>query len=163
MKLQPASKKEVIRIAKGSVILAVLLVLSMLLLSFVGVGTFSYRIVLSAAGGTAVAVLNFAMMCLMVQKADATQDEKLRRPRVQASYHLRLVLQAGWVVVAFLAPFLNVIAAAIPLFFPSATIYFLQVTGRLMPAGESPSPDRREDPKSGGEDPEEDTPGPFEV
>ena len=43
---------------------------------------------------------------------------------------------------AFFIPFINVIAAAIPLLFPTAVIYYLQFTGKLMPKEESPSTPR---------------------
>lgn len=156
MKLQPASRKEVSRIAVGCAAGAVLLILGFFVLSLLGIGTFSYTIILGAIGGSCVAVLNFALMCLMVQNAAGTEDKKLLKAKVQASYNFRLFLQAGWVLIAFLVPFLNVLAAAIPLIFPTATIFFLQYTGRLTtPSQAGPRTEPQEEP--------EDEPGPFEV
>lgn len=142
MKLQPASKKEVTRMAAGCSVCAVIEVAAFAVLHFCGIGQFSYRVVLGAVGGTAVAIANFALMCLMVQNAAGTQDQKLLKAKVQASYNLRIFFQAAWVAAAFFIPFLNVIAAAIPLLFPTAVIYFLQITGRLMPKDNTPSPAR---------------------
>lgn len=142
MKLQPASKKQLSRIAAGSSICAAIEIAAFAVLHFCGIGHFSYRIITGTVGGTLVAILNFALMCLMVQNAAGIQDQKLLKAKVQGSYNLRILVQAAWVIAAFFIPFINVIAAAIPLLFPTAVIYFLQVTGRLMPEEERPSPVR---------------------
>ena len=153
MKLQPASKKQLSRIAIGSGVCAVIEIVAFVVLHFCGIGQFSYRVILGTLGGTLIAIVNFALMCLMVQTAAATEDQKLRKAKVQASYNLRLFIQAAWVVAAFFIPFINVIAAAIPLLFPTAVIYFLQITGRLMPEDEAPAPTRK--PAAEEEEPED--------
>lgn len=137
MKLQPASRKEVSRIAAGSAVCCVILIVGLFLLSQFGIGTFSYRMIIGAIGGTLVAIANFALMCLMIQNAAGIQDQKLLRAKVQGSYNLRILIQSAWVAVAFFVPWINVIAAAVPLLFPTTIIYYLQMTGKLMPAGES--------------------------
>lgn len=154
MKLQEASRKEVIRMAKGCAVCAAVAIAGFFLLDQFKILHFSYRHVVGVLGGTVVAVMNFALLCLMVQGAAATEDTKVRKAKVQASYNLRLAVQAAWVVAAFLLPFVNVIAAAVPLIFPTVVISFLQSKGKLV----SPS-DR---PKA--EDPEDLPPhaGPFE-
>ncbi len=160
MKLQPASKKQLSRIAAGSSICAVIEIAAFVVLHFCGIGRFSFRIILGTLGGTLIAILNFALMCLMVQTAAATQDQKLRKAKVQASYNLRLFVQAAWVVAAFFIPFINVIAAAVPLLFPTAVIYFLQITGRLMPKEETSASTREPVPE---EENSEDNLNSFEV
>ena len=160
MKLQPASKKQLSRIAAGSSICAVIEITAFVVLHFCGIGRFSFRIILGTLGGTLIAILNFALMCLMVQTAAATQDQKLRKAKVQASYNLRLFVQAAWVVAAFFIPFINVIAAAVPLLFPTAVIYFLQITGRLMPKEETSASTREPVPE---EENPEDNLNSFEV
>lgn len=160
MKLQPASKKQLSRIAAGSSICAVIEIAAFVVLHFCGIGRFSFRIILGTLGGTLIAILNFALMCLMVQTAAATQDQKLRKAKVQASYNLRLFVQAAWVVAAFFIPFINVIAAAVPLLFPTAVIYFLQITGRLMPKEETSASTREPVPE---EENPEDNLNSFEV
>ena len=160
MKLQPASKKQLSRIAAGSSICAVIEIAAFVVLHFCGIGQFNYRIILGTLGGTLIAILNFALMCLMVQTAAATQDQKLRKAKVQASYNLRLFVQAAWVVAAFFIPFINVIAAAVPLLFPTAVIYFLQITGRLMPKEETSASTREPVPE---EENSEDNLNSFEV
>lgn len=162
MKLQPASRKEVARMAVGCGICAVIEMVGFAVLQLFGIGRFSYRIVIGAAGGTLVAVLNFAMMCLMVQNAAGIQDQKLLKAKVRGSYNLRILFQAAWVAAAFFIPFINVIAAAIPLLFPTAVIYFLQITGRLMPKEEAPAP-RPAPQENKPEDEPEDHLNSFEV
>ena len=147
MELQPASKKQLFRIAAGSSICAVIEIAAFAVLHFCGIGRFSYRVVLGALGGTAVAIVNFMLMCLMVQNAAGIQDQKLLKAKVQGSYNLRILFQAAWVAAAFFIPFVNVIAAAIPLLFPTAVIYFLQITGRLLPKSSSPAPAREPAPE----------------
>lgn len=161
MKLQPASKKEVTRIAVGSSICAVAEIAGFLILSLLGIGTFGFPVIIGTVGGTLVAVGNFTLMCLMVQNAAGTQDQKLLRAKVQGSYNLRLLLQAAWVVAAFLIPFIHVIAAAIPLLFPTAVIYYLQVTGKLMPKSDTPAAPRQIVEEDGEEN--EDNLNSFEV
>lgn len=142
MKLQPASKKEVSRMAVGCGICTVIELFGFGVLHLFGIARFSYQIILGAAGGALVAVLNFALMCLMVQNATGIQDEKLLKAKVRGSYNFRILFQAAWVAAAFFIPFINVIAAAIPLLFPTAVIYYLQITGKLMPKEEAPAAPR---------------------
>lgn len=137
MKLQPASRKEVARIAVGCSIFAVIELAGLLLLSLLGIGKFSYKMIIGAVGGTGVAIFNFALMCMMIQNAAGIQDQKLLKAKVQGSYNFRILVQAAWVAAAFFIPWINVIAAAIPLLFPTAVIYYLQMTGKLMPVGSS--------------------------
>ena len=158
MKLQPASKKEVTRIAIGSSICAVAEIAGFLILSLLGIGTFGFPVIIGTVGGTLVAVGNFT---LMVQNAAGTQDQKLLRAKVQGSYNLRLLLQAAWVVAAFLIPFIHVIAAAIPLLFPTVVIYYLQVTGKLIPKSDTPAAPRQSVEEDGEEN--EDDLNSFEV
>lgn len=160
MKLQPASKKEVLRMAAGCGICAVAEIAAFGVLRLCGIGQFNHRVILGALGGTAVAIANFALMCLMVQNAAGIQDQKLLKAKVQGSYNLRILFQAAWVAVAFFVPFLNVIAAAIPLLFPTAVIYFLQITGHLMPKDASASPAPKASPEV---EPGEDNLNSFEV
>ena len=157
MKLQEASKKEVKRIAIGSCICAVLELAGFFLLHLLGIIRFTYKVVLGTVGGTAVAVLSFVVLCLAIQRAVDTQDEKVRKNRMQLSYNLRLLLQAGWVVAAFLLPCFQVLAAAIPLLFPTVIIFYLQQKGKLV------TPSERKNPENPEEDEPEDHLGSFEI
>ena len=162
MILQPASRKELKRIAVGSAVCAVLEIALFWLLGIFGIGRFSYRIVTGTLGGTLMGILNFALMCLMIQNATGITDEKLMKAKVRSSYNLRKIIQILWVVAAFLIPGINVLAAAIPLFFPNVVIYYLQFRGKLFPK-EDESPKAAPAPAPQEPETEEDVPGPFEV
>lgn len=157
MKLQPASRKEVKRIAIGTAAFSAIELGSFFLLDLLGTAAFDYRVILGTLGGALIAVLNFTIMCLTIQKAVNIGDKKTMKSFIQGSYNGRLLLQAGWIVAAFLIPHINVIAAALPLLFPNLTIFYLQSKGKLV----SPS-DRTDAPAEDPED-EENPLGPFEV
>lgn len=158
MKLQSASRREVKRIAVGTVIGDLILIAALFLLSQFGIGTFRLLpILLGALGGTAVAVLNFIIMCLTVQKAVEIPDQKQMKAFFQGSYNGRLLLQAAWVIVALLVPGIHALAGAAPLLFPNATIFYLQAKGKLV------TPSDRKNPPADQEDEPEDHLGSFEV
>lgn len=137
MKLQPASRKEVTRIAIGTACCDLILIAALFLLSQFGIGTFSFgKILISALCGSVIAILNFAVMCLTVQSAVGMTDQKQMKAKFQLSYNARMIIQSAWVVAAFLIPQIHFIAGAAPVLFPKVTILYLQATGKLMPAGE---------------------------
>jgi hypothetical protein len=128
---QSASRKEIKRIACGAALLTAAMWVIYAALGVAGVAALDRKVVLSSLVGDAVAVGNFAALCLMVQKAAAAGDDKGRtKAIVQLSYNLRLTVQAVWVVLAFVLPCFNVIAGAVPLLFPRLVIYYLQLTGQ---------------------------------
>ena len=160
MKLQSASKKEIKRIAAGVLVCDVLMIAGLLLLSFVGVGTFSYRVFIGAFGGSLIAVLNFAILCITIQQATEIEDKKRMKAFVQGSYNGRLLLQAAWVVICFAVSHIHLFAGALPLLFPHAIIFYLNSKGKLMP------PDPPRDPSKAiteEEEDEEENLGPFEI
>ena len=145
MKLQPASQREVKRIALGTLVCDVLMVAGLFLASQFDIGTFDFgKILLSAAIGSVIAVLNFALMCLTVQSAVGMADQKQMKAKFQLSYNVRMILQAGWTVIAFLVPGIHFIAGAAPVLFPKVTILYLQAKGKLLP----PDPPRPANPES---------------
>ena len=160
MKLQPASKKEIRRIAGGILVCDMLMIAGLLLLSFVGVGTFSYRVFIGALGGSLIAILNFTILCITVQQATEIDDKKRMKAFVQGSYNGRLLLQAVWVVICFAVSHIHLIAGAIPLLFPHAIIFYLNFKGKLMP--QDPPRDSSKAIKEEEEDEEENL-GPFEI
>ena len=157
MRLQSASQREVKRIACGTAVGGTLLVAAMFALDLMGVGTFDYRVITGTVGGCIVAVLNFVLMCLTIQRAVNITEQKTMRSFIQGSYNGRLFLQAGWIVAAYLMPWVNVFAAAIPLLFPNLMILYLQARGKLV------TPSKRKNPQSVEDEEFEETKGPFEV
>ena len=138
MKLQPASRKEVLRITVGTAVCDVILIAALFLLSQFGIGTFQLgKILLSTLIGSVIAVANFAAMCLTVQSAVGMEDQKKMKAKFQLSYNVRMIVQAGWSVAAFLIPGLHFVAAAAPILFPKVTILYLNATGKLMPREEA--------------------------
>lgn len=122
MNLHPASRRELRRIALFSAAGTVLLI------GVTGpLSDFDYRIVIGAVVGCAVAVLNFAVMCLTIQKAVNIDESKARQVFIQGSYNGRLLLQAGWVAAAFVIPHINVFAAATPLLFPGLALFLSRI------------------------------------
>lgn len=150
MKLQPASKKEIKRIAIGTGVCDLILLAVLFVLSLEGLLTFNYTVFLGALIGSCVAVLNFTIMCLTIQKATEIDDKKQMKAFIQGSYNGRLMLQAAWVVIAMLVPHFQVIASAAPLLFPNLTIFYLQSKGKLV----EPS-DRKNPPAEEQEEPED--------
>jgi hypothetical protein len=145
MKLQSASRKEIARISVGTLILDLIMIAGLFLLSQFGIGSFSLgKILLSTVLGSLVAIGNFTLMCLTVQSAVGMTDMKKMKAKFQLSYNARMVLQAGWAVIAFLVPAFHFIAGAAPVLFPKFTILYLNFTGKLMPA--APSGETASDP-----------------
>ena len=137
MKLQPASRKEITRIAIGTLVCDAILIAALFLLSLVGVGQFETgRILLGVVCGSVIAVLNFTILCLTVQSAVGMENKRKMKARFQLSYNIRLLVQAAWVVASFLIPQIHFVAGAAPILFPNVVIYFLQFTGKLMPKDE---------------------------
>ena len=157
MKLQDASLREVKRIACGTALAGVVLIAAMFLLSIVGIGTFDYRVFTGVIGGCIVAVTNFTLMCLTIQRAVGIGEQKAMKAFIQGSYNGRLLLQAGWIVAAYLIPWIHVFAAAIPLLFPNLMIFYLQARGKLV------TPSERKNPPPEEMEELEDHKGSFEV
>lgn len=142
MKLQPESKKELTRIACGTAICTAAMWVIFAALHLVGWVRFDSTVILGSIIGAAVAIANFAGICLVVQKIIDEQDEKRRKAKLQLSHNARMLLQAVWVVVAIAAPCFQPFASVLPLFFPRVTIYYLQITGKYKPL--TPKPEQAE-------------------
>lgn len=98
MKLQPESKKELLRIAGGTAFCTAIMWVLFAALHLVGWVKFDYTVVLGSLVGAAVAIGNFAGICFVVQKIIDEPDEKRRKATLQLSYNSRMLLQesCGW-------------------------------------------------------------------
>ena len=133
MNLQPASRREIKRIAIGTAILDVLMIGAFALLGLLKIMDFQpIPIVLSAAVGSCLAIGSFTLLCITVQQAVEIEDRKKMQAKFQLSNNIRMVVQAGWVVICFFVPWLNIFAGAIPLAFPKVTILYLNGKGKLI-------------------------------
>ena len=136
--LAPAIKAETKRVAVCTAAgVAVMLIAFLILHKAVPEKVpFDYRVVLGGLGGGTVAVLNFFLMALTVQKVVSTQDEDLARGRMKASYSRRMLMQMAWVVVAIVAPCFHFVAGIVPLLFPSLGIKLTGIFGRKNKGGD---------------------------
>ena len=129
-KLSPAIKTETKKVAVSTIVGAAVMCLVFFILhrAYPEKIPFDYSVILGALGGGAVAVLNFFLMGVTVQKVVDTEDQDLARARMKASYTNRMLLQMAWVVVAIIAPCFYFVAGILPLLFPSLGI---KLTGIL--------------------------------
>ena len=122
--IQPAVKKETKNVAlytlSGVVLMwIVFFILHMIIPEKV---VFDYTVILGGLGGGFIAVLNFFLLGLTVQKVASTEDEEIARKFMKSSYSRRMLLQGVWVMAAIAAPVFQFVAGMIPLLFPGAGI-----------------------------------------
>lgn len=129
MKLHAASKQEIKRVGIGSMLCLAAMLGIFFLLSQMGFAQFDYTVLLGGILGTLAAIANFAALCITIQNAAQIEDKKRMQTRLQLSYNGRLILQGAWVLAAIVIPWVNVVAAAVPLLFPSLVIFFLRFKG----------------------------------
>ena len=146
MKLQPASRREIKRIAIGTAILDVLMIAAFALLGLLGILSFQpLSVILAAVIGALIAIGSFTVLCITVQQAVEIEDRKKMQAKFQLSYNIRMIVQAGWVVICFFVPWLNIFAGALPLAFPKVTILYLNSRGKLMEKAAAPQDDAIEE------------------
>lgn len=91
---------------------------------------FDYRVVLGGVIGAAVAVGNFFIMGITVQKiASGEQSDEQSYKNMKISYRYRSMAQLLWIILAMILPFVNAAAGIIPLFFPSLSIKLINILG----------------------------------
>ena len=146
MKLQSASRKEIARIALGTLVCDGIMIAGLWLMSQFDIGKFELsRILLGAACGSVIAIINFTILCLTVQIAAEMDNKRKMKAKFQLSYNIRLALQAGWVVACFVIPQIHFIAGAAPILFPNVVIFYLNSKNLLMPSTRSASPSAEEE------------------
>ena len=117
--VQPAVKKETKRIIKITIVGLILMWILFAVLHFAMPDKvpLDYTVFLGGIGGGAVAVLNFFLMGLAVQKAASASDEGTARMKLKASYSQRFLMQILWVILAIVAPCFHFVAGIAPLLF----------------------------------------------
>lgn len=141
-KLDPVVKKETLYVTAW-VLAGCLLTQGVCLL----LRWWSLSVLLGSVLGGVTAVVNFLLMCQMVQKA-VTQTEKQAQNTIKLSQGLRLMMQGLILVVAAVVPIFNIWTAAIPLLIPRIAISIREWRNAKL----NPSPDR---PAIGWEDEED--------
>jgi len=117
MRLDSASRQET-----GFVALWVTIAILPVQGAFILLKEWDYTVLLGSVLGSITAIVNFVLMCLMVQKA-VTQDRKQAKNTIQLSQGLRLMAQGLVLVLAACLPMVfSIWSTAIPLLVPRAAI-----------------------------------------
>lgn len=124
--LQPTIRKEIIHAGFGTVLGSGLIVGALYLLSRLGIGRFDYRVLAGAGIGSLMALGNFTLLCLTVQRASCIPESGRMRSFLQASYRGRLLAQGAWVAFACLNPHIHPFAGALPLLLPVPSVMLLR-------------------------------------
>lgn len=127
--VQPAVKKETKRVVKITAVGLILMWILFAVLHFTMPDKvpLDYTVFLGGIGGGAVAVLNFFLMGLTVQKAASASDEGTARMKLKASYSQRFLMQILWVILAIVAPCFHFVAGIAPLLFPGTGIKIMGI------------------------------------
>ena len=122
--IQPAVKKETKRVIVITLVGLILMWVLFAALHFIMPDKvpLDYTVFLGGLAGGCVAVLNFFLMGLAVQKAAAAEDEGTARMKITASYSQRFMMQVFWVISAIIAPCFHFVAGIAPLLFPGTGI-----------------------------------------
>ena len=127
--VQPAVKKETKRVVGMTGIGLILMWILFAVLHFAMPDKvpLDYTVFLGGIGGGAVAVLNFFLMGLAVQKAASASDEGTARMKLKASYSQRFLMMMLWVIAAIVAPCFHFVAGIAPLLFPGTGIKIMGI------------------------------------
>lgn len=118
-KIDPVVKKETKYIALWVLLLSVLGEAVVLV-----IGKWDYTVLLGNLLGAGVAVLNFLLMGLTVQKALTKTDEKEAKTAIKTSQIYRFLFLIIVVILGVVIPVFNMWAVLVPMFFPRIAIIF---------------------------------------
>ena len=113
MKIDGTVKKETAYVAIAEAIL-----IAVMLAVYLIISKFTLNVLFAALTSGAVAVLNFFVMGLTVQKAVTVDDDSDRRKLIRASQLVRLLVMGVIVIICAVFPKFDIFALFIPLFFP---------------------------------------------
>ena len=127
--VQPAVKKETKRVVMitGAGLILMWILFAILHFTMPDKVPFDYTVILGGIGGGVIAVLNFFLMGLAVQKAASATDEGTARMKLRASYSQRFMMMILWVIVAIVAPCFQFVAGIAPLLFPGTGLKFVGI------------------------------------
>ena len=126
---QPAVKKETKRVGMitGAGLILMWILFAILHYTMPDKVPFDYTVILGGIGGGMIAVLNFFLMGLAVQKAASATDEGTARMKLKASYSQRFMMMILWVIAAIVAPCFQFVAGIAPLLFPGTGLKFVGI------------------------------------
>ena len=127
--VQPAVKKETKRVVMitGAGLILMWILFAILHFTMPDKVPFDYTVILGGIGGGVIAVLNFFLMGLAVQKAASATDEGTARMKLKASYSQRFMMMILWVIVAIVAPCFQFVAGIAPLLFAGTGLKFVGI------------------------------------
>ena len=127
--VQPAVKKETKRVVMitGAGLILMWILFAILHFTMPDKVPFDYTVFLGGIGGGVIAVLNFFLMGLAVQKAASATDEGIARMKLKASYSQRFMMMILWVIIAIVAPCFQFVAGIAPLLFPGTGLKFVGI------------------------------------
>ena len=127
--VQPAVKKETKRVVMitGAGLILMWILFAILHYTMPDKVPFDYTVILGGIGGGMIAVLNFFLMGLAVQKAASATDEGTARMKLKASYSQRFMMMILWVIAAIIAPCFQFGAGIAPLLFPGTGLKFVGI------------------------------------
>ena len=127
--VQPAVKNETKRVVMitGAGLILMWILFAILHFTMPDKVPFDYTVILGGIGGGVIAVLNFFLMGLAVQKAASATDEGTARMKLKASYSQRFMMMILWVIVAIVAPCFQFVAGIAPLLFPGTGLKFVGI------------------------------------
>ena len=127
--VQPAVKKETKRVVMitGAGLILMWILFAILHFTMPDKVPFDYTVILGGIGGGVIAVLNFFLMGLAVQKAASATDEGTARMKLKASSSQRFMMMILWVIVAIVAPCFQFVAGIAPLLFPGTGLKFVGI------------------------------------
>ncbi len=97
---------------------------------FLIAGFWDYKVLLGNLWGAAVAILNFFLLAISVQRAMG-QEEKEAAQIIRSSRTTRMFMQFVLAVIGALIPVFNVFAVLIPLLFPRVGVAFHPLIERI--------------------------------
>ena len=127
--VQPAVKRETKRVVMitGAGLILMWILFAILHYTMPDKVPFDYTVILGGIGGGMIAVLNFFLMGLAVQKAASATDEGTARMKLKASYSQRFMMMILWVIAAIVAPCFQFVAGIAPLLFPGTGLKFVGI------------------------------------
>ena len=127
--VQPAVQKETKRVVMitGAGLILMWILFAILHYTMPDKVPFDYTVILGGIGGGMIAVLNFFLMGLAVQKAASATDEGTARMKLKASYSQRFMMMILWVIAAIVAPCFQFVAGIAPLLFPGTGLKFVGI------------------------------------
>lgn len=113
MKIDKTIKQESLYLLLGVIILSAVMEAVFLIFN-----AFDYTVLLGNILGGGIAVLNFFLMGITLQKSLADSDPKTAKNRVKLSQSMRFLMLIIVAVLGGVLPCFNLIAVVVPLFFP---------------------------------------------